>query len=140
MINIFVDGGARGNPGPAAVGVYAVDENNNELYVNGEKIGYATNNIAEYSAVIVALSWLVKNKNIVQKNVINIFLDSELVYSQISGFYKTKNSELRKLLFNIRQKEAELDLEVHYSNIPREKNKKADQLVNMALDNKIKVP
>ena len=136
-ISIFTDGGSRGNPGPAAIGVY-IEESGKELAGIGEKIGSTTNNIAEYSAVVKGLTWICEHKGKIEKNAkINFFLDSQLAYSQLVGLYKVKNENIRKLVFIVRQKEAELGIGVNYSYIPREKNIKADALVNLALDNKI---
>lgn len=137
MIKVFTDGGARGNPGPAAIGVYVVDENNKKICGFGKKIGIATNNVAEYEAVIAALSFFSEHREIVKDKKISFFLDSKLVCSQITGLFKVKDSNLRALLFSVREKEGELGTSVSYSYIPREENTKADQLMNMALDNKI---
>lgn len=137
MLNVYVDGGARGNPGPAAVGVYIADEKNNILCRFGQKIGAATNNVAEYKAVIAALSLLLEKKELWGHQQVNFYLDSQLIFSQITGLFKIKNPKLRELLFAVRQKEAELSLQVQYFHIPREQNKEADKLVNMALDNKL---
>lgn len=133
---IYVDGGARGNPGPAAVGVSIQDKEKKQIASIGKKIGKATNNIAEYSAVIEALSWLVENKETADSyNRINFFLDSLLVKSQITGHFKVKNSELREKLFIVRQKEGQIKPLLVYKFVPREENKAADALVNQALDN-----
>lgn len=133
---IYVDGGARGNPGPAAIGVSIQDKDKKQIASIGKKIGKATNNIAEYSAVIEALSWLVENKKTTDNyNRINFFLDSLLVKSQITGHFKVKNSELREKLFIVRQKESQIKPSLMYKFVPREKNKAADALVNRALDN-----
>jgi len=137
MIKVFTDGGARGNPGPAAIGVYVVDENNKKICGFGKKIGIATNNVAEYEAVIAALSFFSEHREIVKDKKISFFLDSKLVCSQITGLFKVKDSNLRALLFLVREKEGELGTSISYSYIPREENTKADQLMNMALDNKI---
>lgn len=137
MLNVYVDGGARGNPGPAAVGIYIVDENNNILCRFGKKIDVATNNIAEYKAVIAALSLLLEKKKLWGHRQVNFYLDSQLIFSQITGVFKIKNPKLRELLFAVREKEAELSLSIQYFHIPREENKEADKLVNMALDNKL---
>lgn len=137
MINVYIDGGARGNPGPAAVGVYIADEKNNKIASFGEKIGIATNNVAEYKAVIKALSWLLENKGLIENGEINFFLDSKLIFSQICGLFKIKQAKLRELLFEVREKEAQLGIKIHYFQIPREENKNADRLVNLALDNKL---
>ncbi len=137
-ISVFTDGGARGNPGPSAIGVYIVNQNRKILVSFGRAIGIATNNVAEYEAVIAALSWLVENKEIVSAySGINFFVDSQLVYSQLTGLFKIKNAKLRELIFQIRQEEAQVSLPIHYHHIPREKNQQADKLVNQALDNEM---
>lgn len=137
-INVFTDGGARGNPGPSAIGVYIVKEDGKKLAGFGKKIGIATNNIAEYKAVLEALSFLNENKkNLKQYTTINFFLDSQLVCSQLLGIFKVKNANLKSLLFSVREKEAELKMKILYKHIPREENTKADSLVNDALDDKI---
>jgi len=134
-LSVFTDGGARGNPGEAGIGVYITDEKKNVISEFGKKIGIATNNVAEYKAVLEALVWIINNKNYLKKiKKINFFLDSQLVYSQITGLYKVKDSKLRNLLFSVREKEAQIGIRVLYTHIPREQNKKADLLVNMALD------
>lgn len=138
MISIYTDGGARGNPGPASIGVYIEDDKNSKIFEFGRFIGVATNNTAEYQAVIDALDWLIKNEALANKNLdINFYLDSNLVCSQITGVFKVKNSNLRELLFKIREKEAQIKADIRYFHIPREKNKKADRLVNLALDNQL---
>jgi len=136
-IKVFVDGGARGNPGPAALGFYIEDEKGKELVKFGQTLGVSTNNIAEYSAIVAALEWLLKNKNKSRIKCVNFFMDSKLACSQINGLYKVKNANLRELLFLVRQKDAELGIPIKYFHIPREENKKADRMVNLALDNKI---
>ncbi len=133
-ISIYTDGGSRGNPGPAAIGVY-IEDKNKTLAKIGKIIGVATNNVAEYKAVLEALSWVLENREKIKNSQINFFMDSQLIYSQIIGVYKIKNENLRTILFEIRKKEAQIDSTINYNYIPREKNKKADTLVNMALDN-----
>ncbi len=134
-LNIFTDGGARGNPGPSAIGVYIENEKGEEVAAIGKKIGTATNNAAEYKAVIEAFLWIVENKERFPKDMIfNFYLDSLLVCSQIKGLFKVKNADLRTYLFEIRELEAEIKNPIFYTHIPREKNKKADALVNKALD------
>lgn len=138
QINIYTDGGARGNPGKAAIGVYIEDQRGKNLAKIGKRIGKTTNNFAEYSAVLAGLSWILQNKkNLVNVLKINFFMDSELIVRQLSGVYKVKNSVLRELIFEIRKKEAEIKLPIFYSHITRDKNAKADKLVNFALDFKI---
>lgn len=134
-LNIYTDGGARGNPGPSAIGVHIEDEKGKEVESIGKKIGNTTNNTAEYKAVIEALFWIIENKEkFSEDTIINFHLDSLLVCSQIKGLFKVKNADLRIYLFKIRELETEIKNPIFYTHIPREKNKKADALVNKALD------
>lgn len=133
-INIHTDGGSRGNPGPAAIGVF-IEGDGKVLGKIGKKIGENTNNFAEYSAILEALDFLVKNKDLLNKDTrINFFMDSQLAHSQIGGIYKIKNPAIRELIVKVREKEAQINLPIVYNYIPREENKEADKLVNMALD------
>lgn len=134
-IQVYTDGGSRGNPGPAAIGVYITDGNSKELAKIGKKIGDTTNNVAEYSAIVEGFIWLLANKTKHDIKEVYFFMDSQLAYSQIVGLYKVKNERIRDFVFEIRQKEAELGIPVYYNHIFREKNKNADQMVNLALDN-----
>lgn len=137
-IKIFTDGGARGNPGPAAIGVYIADGSGKDLYRLGRQIGHDTNNTAEYKAVLAALDWLLENMEQISGDAkISFFLDSQLVGSQIKGLFKVNNANLRNLLFEVRQKEAKIKRDIFYNYIPREQNKIADSLVNAALDNNL---
>lgn len=126
-VKIFTDGGARGNPGPAAIGVVIQGREKIEKYA--KYIGRATNNQAEYQAVILALQ---KAKNLGAKEV-DCFLDSELVVKQLNHEYKVKDKDLAPLflkIWNLSQGFKRVNF--HY--ISREKNKEADRLVNLALD------
>jgi ribonuclease HI len=135
-LNVFTDGGARGNPGPSAIGVYVADEKHNQVAGFGKTIGTATNNVAEYRAVIEALDWIIENKELLSENArINLFLDSKLVCSQIVGLFKVKNIGLKDLLLDVRDREGQICLPMYYKHIPREQNAKADAFVNNALDN-----
>ena len=131
QLTINCDGGARGNPGPAASAFVVTDENGGPIYQQGFYLGVATNNQAEYHSVILALQWLSANNTLEE---INIFLDSVLVVSQINGLFKIKNPNLRNLLFKIRELESEIKSKIIYSQIPREQNSEADLLVNQTLD------
>lgn len=135
VIHIYTDGGARGNPGPAALGVAITTEENKDIDGFGTYLGETTNNVAEYSAVVAALSWVIENKEkLTSLEEIRFYLDSQLVCLQIRGIYKMKSPNLRELLFKVREKEAEIPQKITYTHIPREQNKKADAYVNMALD------
>ncbi len=137
-VYVYTDGGARGNPGPAALGVYITDDKGTKLAAIGKRIGDTTNNVAEYRAVIEALSWLIENKKNIEKNTkITFYLDSQLVYSQIKGIFKVKSESIRELVYTVRKKLEDIEYVMEWNHIPREKNKKADELVNLALDNLI---
>ncbi len=151
---IYCDGGARGNPGPAASAVIIVlnesasnqggnpTDNLRELWSAGFFLGHATNNVAEYTAVLEAWKWLVTNltnwTNLTNLE-ISFFLDSNLVVSQLNGIFKLKNENLRWYFDQIKELEQILkknrrELQLDYVYIPREKNWQADKLVNQVLD------
>lgn len=129
MLEVYCDGGSRGNPGPAGFG-YVVKKEGRVIQEGKGFIGVATNNFAEYTALIEALRWL---GNHFRGEELKIFLDSELVVSQVSGVYKVKSSQIRDLLFKVRELEAAFS-QIAYKHIPRGENKEADKLVNLALD------
>lgn len=132
---VFTDGGSRGNPGEAAYGFAALNNNSQIIHKEGKKIGIATNNVAEYMGVISALKWIYEN---IKKNnlLIKISLDSNLVASQLKGEFKIKNENLRNLFFTAKTFEQKLQSKIDYCYIPRGQNALADKLVNMALDQK----
>jgi ribonuclease HI len=135
ILNISTDGGARGNPGPAAIGVVIKDSQSRLIHQFGRTIGIATNNIAEYQAVISALKWLIKNKpKFAPAPLCRFYLDSTLVVNQLNGLWKVKNANLRQKVIAIRQLEAELGWPIKYTAVSRQKNTQADTLLNRALD------
>lgn len=129
MINIFCDGGARGNPGPAAYG-FVVKVNETIAHKGQGFIGIATNNFAEYTAIIKALSWA---KDYYHGQNLLVYLDSQLATFQLSGLYKVKNAQIRQLVVKVRGLETNFG-QVSYQHVPREQNKEADKLVNLVLD------
>lgn len=133
ILNIYTDGGSRGNPGPAAAGVVIKDKNNRIIHQFGLFIGTTTNNQAEYAGVVLALEYL-KDKNAKPQS-INFFLDSSLVVNQLNGLWKVKDSDIRQKIIFIRQLEANLKCSIFYTHIPRSQNQLADTQVNLALDN-----
>lgn len=137
-LKIYTDGGARGNPGPGAIGVVIKNEQDLVVYQFGKAINICTNNVAEYSAIIEALKWVLENQKseIENRNLegIHFFVDSQLVVSQLNGLFRAKNAKIRDLIIQIRQFEQEVGGNVSYQAIPREQNKLADSLVNQALD------
>lgn len=132
----YTDGGSRGNPGEAAVGVFITDEKGNVIKEYGERLGIKTNNEAEYSAVISALKKIkaLFGKDKTKKMEVEMRMDSELVMKQLTGQYKIESEKIIPLfvdVWNLR-----LDFaKVSFNHVPREKNKDADRLVNEALDN-----
>ena len=140
MKKLFIntDGGSRGNPGPAAIGVVFSDENENVLFSCKEYIGTATNNEAEYRALIKAFEVLPKSKWFTEHNgnggEVICRLDSQLVVEQVLGNYKVKQDHLKELFSKINQLSSEFKLDVKFIHVPREENKAADKLVNEALD------
>ncbi len=133
-ILIHTDGGSRGNPGPSALGV-VIDLGSQGVKEYGEPLGTKTNNEAEYLAISFALK---KTKTLVGKEKASkahlvVHTDSELVAHQLRGEFKVTNQEFYPLfmeLWNLRQDFASVEFKI----IPREKNRKADALVNRALD------
>ncbi|MFH1561506.1 MAG: ribonuclease HI family protein [Patescibacteria group bacterium] len=130
-ISIYTDGGSRGNPGPAAIGV-VVKENNKIIFQLGKTIGVATNNEAEYQGLIEALKWLIEQKNKIDQ--IDFFLDSKLVVFQMKGEYKVKAPKVIPLFAQAKQLEKQIDSKINYQHIRRELNSQADALLNQALD------
>lgn len=128
---VFSDGGARGNPGPAAAAFIVLSENGQVLAANSRYLGLRTNNQAEYEALIAALQFVAT----VNAEEVICHLDSELVAKQLTGEYTVRNSELRKLW----RKTQELNRgfkNVRFISVPRTNSQiqKADALVNKALD------
>src|SRR3989344_3480395 len=118
-IKIYCDGGARGNPGPAA-GAFVVEKDGRVLFKNAKFIGVATNNVAEYEAVIFALDYIKDNENLFEGNT-SFVLDSQLVSRQLSQKYKIKNEELKKLFAIAKKIEYSLPFKITYSFLKKDK-------------------
>lgn len=132
-IAIFTDGGARGNPGPAATGVFIRLPDQPDITF-GRFLGIATNNQAEYAAVTDALHWLVVNADDVNEAEVEINADSQLLVNQLNREYKIKNDSLKRsaeIVFRIIDG---LDCTVAFNYIPRDQNTTADAIVNRILD------
>jgi ribonuclease HI len=134
MVNVdsyqlFTDGGARGNPGPAAVGVVLLNSKGKEVSAFGKTIGSTTNNQAEYQALLAGLQ-LAKQHNV---SSLHCYLDSELVVKQLNQEYRVKDKQLAPLFMKVWNLSQEFSL-VTFSHVRREKNQRADELVNQALD------
>ena len=128
---VFSDGGARGNPGPAAAAFIVLSENGQVLTTNSRYLGLRTNNQAEYEALIAALQFAAT----VNAEEIICHLDSELVARQLAGKYSVKNSELRKLWRKVQELNTCFK-KVSFISVPRTniQIQRADALVNEALD------
>lgn len=128
---IFTDGGARGNPGPAAGAFVIVNGNSGVVSEGGKFLGETTNNFAEYSALIMALETAAK---VLPKDAqVDVNMDSELAVRQLIGKYKIKDEKLKILASEVIKKCKNFS-SVSFHHIPREKNAKADALVNKILD------
>ena len=126
---LYTDGGARGNPGPAGIGVVLMDAEGTVVGEIAQGIGYATNNVAEYQALIAGLKMALDQGF----EEIDVFCDSQLVVSQLKGEWKIKSDGLRDLAVEARRllntfKDAQI------SHVPREQNAEADALANQGMD------
>lgn len=134
-IRIYTDGGSSGNPGPSAIGL-VIFFNEKKIFSFGSRIGMATNNIAEYSALVTALEkitgLLKDNKNVSFSKII-VFSDSQLLVNQMGGLYKIKDLNIKKLVLRAKDLEQETNIPVFYKYVPREENKIADSLVRKEL-------
>jgi ribonuclease HI len=126
---LFTDGGARGNPGPAAYGFVLESEDGTVLAAEGEAIGTATNNVAEYSGLIAGLEKALE----LHVPEVEVVSDSELMVKQMRGEYRVKNEALREL-YNEATALARRIGNVEYRHVKRAHNELADKLVNDALD------
>ncbi len=126
---LWTDGGARGNPGPAAYAYVLEAEDGTVLAAHGEAMGVATNNVAEYSALIAGLGRAVE----LAVGELEVVSDSELMVKQMRGEYRVRNATLRELSVRAARLARELG-SVRYTAVRREHNELADRLVNEALD------
>jgi probable phosphoglycerate mutase len=126
---LFTDGGARGNPGPAAYGFVLEAEDGTVLAAEGQAIGVATNNVAEYSGLVAGL------RKAIELHVpdVEVVSDSELMVKQMRGEYRVKNDALRGLFLEAGTLAREL-ASIEYRHVKRAHNELADRLVNEALD------
>ena len=134
MIALYTNGGARGNPGIAGAGVHIQNEASETIEDCNKALGTATNNEAEYHAVILGLSRLIARYGEALKSMpVELKLDSELVGRQLTGSYRVKNSRLRDLYNEVVRLRQSVPL-LTVTTIPREENKIADKLANKAMD------
>lgn len=128
-VSAWVDGGARGNPGPAGYGVYLCDAEGRGLVRHWGYLGSTTNNVAEYRGLIAALEVAIE----LGATAITVRTDSELMQRQIAGVYKVRQPHLQRLVVQVRELAAKL-AECHVLHVRREENKVADALANRAMD------
>lgn len=126
---INVDGGARGNPGPAGYGAYVCDGAGSVVAELSEFIGIATNNVAEYRGLLAGLEYAKQHR----AQAVKVYSDSELIVKQIHGVYKVKSPDLKPLYDQVRRLASGFPkFSIHH--VPRERNAEADRLANLAMD------
>ena len=127
-LKFFTDGGSRGNPGPSASGIVILTMNDEVIEAFGKYLGDTTNNVAEWTAVKLALEAIAKY----QPKRVHAYMDSELVCRQLNGIYKVKNLDLRPIFLETTKLAQAYD--VTFEHVYREHNKLADAQVNLAID------
>jgi len=141
---IHTDGGSRGNPGPSATGIVILTETGKVIHEFGTYLGVATNNVAEYTAVIDALKWILSDESPFLRETgdtprelpsLSFKLDSKLVVEQLSGNWKIKEAHLQQLAQSVWDILKSNHLSVTFTYIPRAQNAAADRQVNIVLDN-----
>ncbi len=131
---VYTDGGARGNPGPAGIGVVITGDADKVLHESSAYIGETTNNVAEYEALIRALEDLKMFGERLKDMQIEVRMDSELVVRQMQGLYKVKEPSLKERFGRIAHMRLTHAPNLTFVHIPREQNARADELVNEAID------
>lgn len=132
---VFTDGASRGNPGLASYGFVIYDSNKKVLHEEGKYIGITTNNVAEYSSVLESLRYIQEIYKDSLPMEVNYYADSRLVVEQLSGRFKIKSLHLMEIIVEIRKLEKEIG-KITYHHVPREQNKAADHMANVALDSR----
>ncbi len=131
---LFTDGGARGNPGPAAAGGIVADEEGNVLDSFSRYLGTCTNNVAEYRALIEGLARTQRICAAAPCREVAVRMDSELIVKQMRGEYRVRHPQLKPLYEEARALVRTFPCPVFFTHVPREENAAADRLVNEALD------
>lgn len=126
---LYTDGAARGNPGPAGAGVLLQDATGNELWQGSEYLGYTTNNVAEYQALLSGL----QQARRLGATAVEVRTDSELLAKQLNGHYRVKSPHLLPLFQQVVQLKKEF-ASFSIRHIPREENRQADRLANAGID------
>jgi len=126
---LYCDGAARGNPGPAGLGVYITEDDGTLVHEIAKGIGEATNNVAEYSALVAGLDWCAANG----ANEVQVRADSDLIVKQMNGLYKVKAKNLMRLHRRARELASSIG-QVTFQHVRREFNTEADRLANIGVD------
>jgi ribonuclease HI len=135
-IKIFTDGASRGNPGVSGIGIIVYDENDFIIESYKEYLGEATNNQAEYKALIKSLDLIAKISETRAFDMVEFYADSQLMVNQVNFEYQVKEPELALLNNKFHVKARKMGLKYSITHIEREQNKAADRLANMAIDSK----
>ena len=133
-LRLYTDGASRGNPGDAGAGIVVLDDRGREILAQGKYLGTCTNNVAEYQALLLGLT----EASRLGDGTIDIFLDSQLIVRQIQGVYRVKSSDLQPLFAQVQELLSSF-ADFTVSHIPREQNKRADQLANQGINNRFGV-
>lgn len=128
-LKVYIDGGSRGNPGPAGIGVVILDDSGKRVKDFCKALGIATNNVAEYNAVVYGLQEALFQK----ADSVTLHMDSQLVAQQLSGEYRVKHENIKPLFEQVLHLMKGFK-KVDIVQIPREQNKEADKLVNKAIN------
>lgn len=132
---VYTDGGALNNPGPAA-SAFAIFRGGKMIASEAKSIGTNTNNVAEYTALIIALEHvkkLMSEPSFQPTSRVAVFSDSQLMVNQLNGLYKVKNSRMHELVLKVRVLENKIGVPIVYKNVPREENSFTDSLVKKTL-------
>lgn len=132
-LTVFTDGGARGNPGPSAIGV-VVQQNGKMIHEYNKYLGEQTNNVAEYEALLYSIEWVGEYSATETIEACEFLLDSKLVVEQVQGHWKVKEPHLQHLVTKARSLLGNLPCKYSFRHIPRAQNSEADRLVNECLD------
>ena len=133
---IHTDGGSLSNPGPAAWAYHIDSPDGVRIAQDNKPMGVASNNVAEYTALVQALTRVVELKKDPKYDTLEfleIYADSELMIKQVNGIYKVKHADMRDLYMKVKMLEVEVGVPITYIHVLREKNKEADALVKKAL-------
>lgn len=134
-LNIYTDGGSRGNPGPAACAYVIQNDDGQILYKDSKFLGEVTNNVAEYQGLKAAVSYLTSHQDLYKTySVYSFHLDSELVVRQMLGQYKVKDQTLLGFHLEVKKLLQELTTPFEFVHVPRSSNQNADKLLNLELD------